>query len=82
VLVWFSGALQDEPPNEPNYKAGLLAMCAAYLAYSALQGPSSVMIRPHPMVWRLVHGCGMVYLLCLVFLLMQGKDEARRLLSV
>jgi Phosphatidyl serine synthase len=57
-------------------------MAASYVAYSAVQGPSTVMIRPHPNFWRVVHGVCTIYLLSLVFLLMQGKDEARQLLKV
>lgn len=81
-LVWWSGALDADPSNVPRHREGVMAMAAAYLAYSAVHGPSSVMIRPHPNVWRVVHGFCTLYLLALVFLLMQGKDEARRLLKV
>ena len=40
------------------------------------------MIRPHPSVWKFVHGCAMLYLLALVFLLMQGKTAARHAMKV
>lgn len=59
-----------------------MACAATFLAFSALQGPNSVMVRPHPVVWRLVYGMAILYLLALVFLLFQGKDEARSLLKV
>jgi Phosphatidyl serine synthase len=81
-LVWWSGALDSQPANEPRHRAGVLAMAVAYIGYSAVQGPRSVMTRPHPTFWRTVHGVATIYLLALVFLLMQGKDEARRLLKV
>lgn len=81
VLVWFSGALQSPPPNEADYNSGVWAMIAVYLGYSALQGPSSAMIRPHPVMWKVVHGIAMCYLMFLVFLLMQGKDEARQFMK-
>jgi hypothetical protein len=82
VLVWFSGALRKEPSDDENAKAGIVACALVYLAYSTLQGPSSVMIRPHPIVWKFVHGCAMLYLLGVVFLLMQGKAAARQFLKV
>jgi hypothetical protein len=80
--VYFSKAFSDAPPDVADYKSGVCAMIATYLGYCALQGPSSLMVRPHPVVWRLVHGCAMVYLMALAFLLMQGKTEARVWLKV
>ena len=35
------------------------------------------MVRPHPAVWRLVHGLMVVYLCLLVFLLFQTPGDAR-----
>lgn len=40
------------------------------------------MVRPHPGLWRLVHGVIVVYLLALVFLLFQNVDDARQLFRV
>lgn len=81
-MVYFSKAFSDTPPDVSDYKSGVYAMIATYLGYCALQGPSSLMVRPHPVVWRLVHGCAMVYLMALAFLLMQGKTETRLWLKV
>lgn len=81
-MLWCSGALEKEPVLGSDYKSGLAAVAMTFLGYSALQGPSSVMVRPHPVVWKLVHGIAILYLLSLVFLLFQGKDEARALLQV
>ncbi|XP_042387825.1 uncharacterized protein LOC121979916 [Zingiber officinale] len=50
---------------------GVWAMIAVFLAYSLLQAPSTVFIRPHPAIWRLVHGMAIVYLVALTFLLFQ-----------
>ena len=33
--------------------------------YGALNSRDSLVIRPHPMVWRCLHHFGLVYLLCL-----------------
>jgi hypothetical protein len=82
VLFWYSGAGEPTVATGPNHKSGIMAVAATFLAFSALQGPNSVMVRPHPVVWRLVYGLAILYLLSLVFLLFQGKDEARRLLKV
>ena len=53
-----------------------------YAGYSFLQGPSTCMVRPHPAVWRIIHGIVILYMLALVFLLFQNADDARLLLKV
>lgn len=50
--------------------------------YSVLQGPSCSLIRPHPAVWRLVHGVVIVYLCFLVFLMFQTPTDARLFMRV
>lgn len=47
-----------------------------------VQGPPTPLVRPHPAVWRLVHGLMVVYLLLMVFLLFQTVDDARQFLRV
>lgn len=47
-----------------------------------VQGPSTPMVRPHPAVWRCVHGIMVLYLLFMVFLLFQTVDDARQFLRV
>lgn len=47
-----------------------------------VQGPSTCMVRPHPAVWRLVHGIMVCYLLFMVYLLFQNVDDARQFLRV
>eukprot|EP00227_Mantoniella_beaufortii_P018791 CAMPEP_0197595180 /NCGR_PEP_ID=MMETSP1326-20131121/22224_1 /TAXON_ID=1155430 /ORGANISM="Genus nov. species nov., Strain RCC2288" /LENGTH=390 /DNA_ID=CAMNT_0043161491 /DNA_START=275 /DNA_END=1447 /DNA_ORIENTATION=+ len=93
VLVLISGAFS--PPVEmsslsparqaeirhANIKNSLLAVCAAYLLYSAVQGPDTHMVRPHPAVWKVMHGLFVLYLLFLVFLLFQETNDARMVLK-
>lgn len=55
---------------------------AATPAYSAVQGPETVLVRPHPAVWRLWHGVSVTYMLFLVFLLFQTPSGARELMRV
>ena len=52
------------------------------VGYSFLQGPSTCMVRPHPAVWKIIHGVVILYMLALVFLLFQNADDARLLLKV
>ncbi|CAL9114144.1 unnamed protein product [Musa textilis] len=85
LLVWASGALDPERTESTDVvtsvKRGVWAMIAVYLAYSLLQAPSTVLIRPHPAIWRLVHGMAVVYLAALTFLLFQNRDDARRFMK-
>jgi phosphatidylserine synthase 2 len=64
-----------------NLKSSLIAVCASYLLYSALQGPNTHMVRPHPAVWKVMHGLFVLYLLFLVFLLCQETGDARMVLK-
>lgn len=71
-----------EEIRSANLKRSLVAVCAAYLLYSALQGPDTHMVNPHPAVWRVMHGLFVLYLLFLVFLLCQETNDARMVLKV
>ncbi|XP_022727143.1 CDP-diacylglycerol--serine O-phosphatidyltransferase 1 isoform X2 [Durio zibethinus] len=84
-LIWASGALDPEISESgdlvTSVKRGLWAMIAVFLAYCLLQAPSTVLIRPHPAIWRLVHGMAVVYLVALTFLLFQKRDDARQFMK-
>ncbi|XP_072985859.1 CDP-diacylglycerol--serine O-phosphatidyltransferase 1-like isoform X3 [Typha latifolia] len=85
LLVWASGAIDPESTGSSGHvsstKSGLWAMVAIFLAYSLLQAPSTVLSRPHPAIWRLVHGMAVVYLVALTFLLFQNRDDARQFMK-
>ena len=53
-----------------------------YAGYSTVQGPSSPLVRPHPAVWKLIHGIIVLYLISLIFLLFQDAHDARLFLKV
>ena len=59
-------------------KKGLFFAYVSYLVYSFLQGEDTHMFRPHPGVWRCVHGSFVLYLLFLVFLVFQETKEQER----
>ncbi|CAL4894765.1 unnamed protein product [Urochloa decumbens] len=85
LLIWASGALDPEGTaahsSVTSIKRGVWAMIAVFLAYCTLQAPSTILIRPHPAVWRLVHGLAVVYLVALTFLLFQNRDDARQFMK-
>ncbi|KAL6505780.1 heat shock protein Pss1 [Orobanche hederae] len=84
-LVWASGALDPERSSETDFvttvKRGIWAMIAVFLAYCLLQAPSTLLTRPHPAIWRLVHGMAVIYLVTLTFLLFQKRDDARQIMG-
>lgn len=53
-----------------------------HAGYSTAQGPSSPLVRPHPAVWKFIHGLIVLYLVSLIFLLFQDAHDARQLLKV
>jgi len=90
LILYYSRTFS--PPSEPvdpqaadqqayrNAVAGVWGMVFAFLGYSTLQGPVTCMVRPHPAVWRLIHGILVVYLLLCVYLLFQDVNAARQFL--
>ncbi|KAF3943903.1 hypothetical protein CMV_029572 [Castanea mollissima] len=84
-LIWASGALDPDSGASgdvvTSVKRGVWAMIAVFLAYCLLQAPSTILIRPHPAIWRLVHGMAVVYLVALTFLLFQKRDDARQFMK-
>ena len=89
LLVVLSGALtpavdvstltgpERDDLRARNLKSSISAVCAAYLLYSTLQGPDTHMSRPHPAIWKVMHGLFVLYMLFLVFLLCQETVDAR-----
>jgi len=65
---------------QANAKAGVMAGILVFLGYSVTHGPRTSMVRPHPALWRLVHGVLVVYLLLLVYLVHQDVGDARAFL--
>ncbi len=59
--------------------SGLLVVHAVY---AAVRGPTTSMVRPHPVVWKVVHGVLLVYVLFLVWLVFQDVSDARAFLKV
>jgi hypothetical protein len=57
------------------------ATAGCLLAVGLLVFPSGPFIRPHPVVWRLFFGVGVLYQLFLTFLLFQSRADARKLFT-
>ncbi|RLN14748.1 hypothetical protein BBJ28_00020420 [Nothophytophthora sp. Chile5] len=68
----------DSQDATQNVRNGLFAGVLIFLVYCFLQTRDGLMMRPHPGVWRVVHGCSVVYLLVLAAMLVQNRDGAIR----
>ena len=55
----------------------MFASCLIFLLFSMVQMRDGLFTRPHPAVWRVVMGLGVLYLMGLVFLLFQDLPSAR-----
>ena len=75
-------ALHAEVAQDALRVRGVACACLVFLGYCALQLRDSLLVRPHPSLWRLVHGCGLLYLCGLVYMLAFPPEGARRLLRV
>ncbi|KAI8600230.1 phosphatidyl serine synthase-domain-containing protein [Dissophora ornata] len=64
-----------------NVKIGIAASIVVFCVFGMLQFRDSLLLRPHPALWRVVLSFGVVYQLFLVFLLFQNKHDARLLFT-
>ena len=67
------------PSNDPsdNVKWGLACMAFVFLLYCMLHFRDSLLVRPHPALWRIVSGAAILYLMILIFTLTQRVDDIR-----
>ncbi|KAI9919631.1 hypothetical protein PsorP6_017649 [Peronosclerospora sorghi] len=66
----------DATDAATNVRSAFFAATLVFLVYCFLQTKDGLMVRPHPGVWRVVHGCSVVYLLTLAALLVQNRRGA------
>lgn len=64
-----------------SVKMGLTAAALVFIAFGAVHLPDSLMVRPHPAVWRAVLACGIIYLVVLTFLLFQDLATVRAIMG-
>ena len=81
VIVY--NALSDPAPSlEARLRSGALLSAFTFLGYGAIQFRDSLMVRPHPVVWRCIHAAGILLLMLFAFLLMLDIDDVRNFLHV
>ncbi|EPY26341.1 phosphatidylserine synthase 2 [Strigomonas culicis] len=64
-----------------NVKVGLAAAAFTFIGFGALHLPDSLLVRPHPAVWRAVLAVGIMYIVLLTFLLFQDLGTIRQMLG-
>ncbi|CAM9515275.1 unnamed protein product [Discosporangium mesarthrocarpum] len=78
----YLGFSQEDTDPDSSTRAALLGVSVLFLVHCFLQCRDTLFVRPHPGVWRVVHGIGWLYLLGIAMLLFHSRAEARRLLSI
>ena len=81
VILFYVAFLRDQNQRTTgNVAAGLAGVCFFFLTTGLLIFPNGPFTRPHPIVWRLVFGISILYLLFMEFLLFQSLEDVMALL--
>ncbi len=75
ALAWIALAWEDENESRENVAAGIAGVVTLFISIGLLVFPNGPFTRPHPLVWRVVFGLSMLYLLCLSFVLFQHRRD-------
>ncbi|ORX84416.1 PSS-domain-containing protein [Anaeromyces robustus] len=79
-FVYSAFFLESKDPST-NAKYGFLVVVFVFVLIGIQQFRDGPFIRPHPAFWRLVLSLSIIYLLILVFILFQDKNDVRKLLG-
>ena len=87
MIAWvtrnsFFVRVSESEEDAANLRNGLFVACGVFLFYCMVQLRDGILLRPHPAVWRVVHGFGILYLLLLVFLLSQSEAGVTKTLRL
>lgn len=86
LMVWIVYAAFHETPAKfddseaqraADYKRGAKYAAVFFLTYCTLQLPDGHFVRPHPIFWRMITGCFILYEMFLIFMLFLRTDDAR-----
>jgi phosphatidylserine synthase 1 len=70
----------DVTDHQANIFTGICGVVAFFLIISVLVFPNGPFIRPHPILWRMVFGLSVMYLLMLQFLIHQDYNTVRSII--
>ena len=80
-LMYLGFTRDDSLSTVDNYKVGMGSAAFCFLVICMLYLRDGPFMRPHPVVWRLVMGIGILYFLSIVVLYFQSRDDVRQLLT-
>ena len=69
-------------PSLSNFRNAFYASCGVFLAFCGVYLPDSILIRPHPIIWRITLGMGVLYMMLMTFLLFLDTSSARAFFAV
>lgn len=78
-LLYFAFTRNDESLEE-NIWFGICCVVFFFLIISVLAFPNGPFTRPHPLVWRMVFGISVLYLLGLLFILFQNYQTVKNII--
>lgn len=80
ILVYIAFLRDEHQQTSGNVAAGLAGVCFFFLTLGLLIFPNGPFTRPHPILWRLVFGLSVLYLLLMEFILFLNKSDVFALL--
>lgn len=78
--VTYAAFVRDSSDPQANVFAGLCGVFVFFMIVSVLAFPNGPFTRPHPILWRLVFGCSVMYLLAIQFLIHLDYNAVRSLI--
>ena len=72
--------VRDSSDHQYNLFTGLCGVFVFFMIVSVLAFPNGPFTRPHPIMWRMVFGCSVLYLLVIQFLIHLDYDAVRSII--
>jgi len=82
AIVYVVLVEEDRFLGEDRRQSGLVTMASAFLLYCMIQLRDGDLLRPHPAIWRVVHGAALLYFMLLVYLLCQDLAGIQEFLQI
>lgn len=64
-----------------NAKLGIFGALWSLVAFGMLHFPDGIMVRPHPIVWRALMACMVIYMMIIIFFLFQDYKTTRLIID-
>uniref|UniRef100_A0A5S6QZL9 Phosphatidylserine synthase n=1 Tax=Trichuris muris TaxID=70415 RepID=A0A5S6QZL9_TRIMR len=80
LLLLYNAFTRSDQSYQDNIWMGLKVVLSTFLVISMISFPNGPFTRPHPVIWRVVFGLSVFYLLSLQFLLFQSFADVKAIL--